>query len=364
MYFRLIPLLSLLLAAHLARADQAPESDQYLQRLTETQSFSLGRPALAIPTTDGKSVIFLRAISAQDRTNALYEFNTVTRETSVLVTPDELLQGTIEHLSVEERARRERTRTTAGGITSFKLSRDSSQVVFGLNGKIVVLNRGDGRATQLETGDTPVIDPTPSPDGQYVAYVRNNNLFVYDLHSKQEQAITADGTSLKSYGSAEFVAQEEMGRTNGFWWLPDSRSIVYQVNDNSRVEVWNVADPAYPENLPTPTRYPRPGKPNVSVRLALCAIEQPAAARFIEWDHDKYPYLVRVRPSEDGPLTITVETRDQHELALMVVDPATGQTRTLVEEHDATWVNIDRDALLVAGRKISLDFRTRRSVAA
>ncbi len=342
MYFRLIPLLSLLLAAHLGWADQAPESDQYLQRLTETQSFSLGRPTLATPTTDGKSAIFLRAISAQDRTHALYEFNTVTRETSVLVTPDELLKGMIEHLSVEERARRERTRTAIGGITSFKLSRDSSQVVFGLNGKIVVLNRGDGRATQLETGDMPVTDPTPSPDGQYVAYVRNNNLFVYDLHSKQEQAITTDGTNLKSYGSAEFVAQEEMGRTSGYWWLPDSRSIVYQVNDNSRVEVWNVADPAYPENSPIPTRYPRPGKPNVSVRLAVCAIEQAAAARLIEWDHDKYPYLVRVTPSEDGPLTITVETRDQHQLALMVVDPATGQTRTLVEEHDATWVNIDR----------------------
>ena len=365
MHFRLIPLLFLLLAAHLAWADQATESDQYLQRLTETQSFSLGRPTLATPTADGKSVIFLRAISAQDRTNALYEFNTVTRETSVLVTPDELLQGTIEHLSVEERARRERTRTTASGITSFKLSRDSSQVVFGLNGKIVVLNRGDGRAAQLETGDAPVIDPTLSPDGQYVAYVRNNNLFVYDLHSKQEQAITTDGTDLKSYGSAEFVAQEEMGRTSGYWWLPDSRSIVYQINDNSRVEVWNVADPAYPENPPTPTRYPRPGKPNVSVRLAVCSIEQPEAVRSIEWDHDKYPYLVRVTPSEDGPLTITVETRDQHDLALMVVDPATGQTRTLVEEHDRNLGKYrSANAVLVTGRKISLDLRTPRSLAA
>jgi len=60
-----------------------------------------------------------------------------------------------------------------------------------------------------------VIDPTLSPDGQHVAYVRNNNLFVYDLHSRQEQAITTDGTDLKSYGTAEFVAQEEMGRTSG-----------------------------------------------------------------------------------------------------------------------------------------------------
>src|SRR5438105_2722187 len=140
MYFRLIPLLFFLLVAHLARSEQATESDQYLQRLTETQNFSLGRPTHAEPTADGKSVIFLRAISAQDRTNALYEFNAVTRETSVLVTPDELLHGGTEHVSVEERARRERTRTITGGITSFKLARDGSQIVFGLNGKVVVLN--------------------------------------------------------------------------------------------------------------------------------------------------------------------------------------------------------------------------------
>jgi len=258
------------------------------------------------------------------------------------VTPDELLQGTTEHLSIEERARRERSRTTAGGITSFNLARDSSQIVFGLNGKIIVLNRGDGRAAKLETGAGPVIDPTLSPDGQHVAYVRNNNLLVYDLHSRQEQAITTDGNDLKSYGTAEFVAQEEMGRTSGYWWLPDSQTIVYQVNDNSRVEVWNVADPAYPENPPTPSRYPRPRKPNVSVRLAVGSIERPESARSIEWDHDKYPYLVRVTPSEDGPLTITVESREQHDLALLLVDPATGQTRTLIEEHDPAWVNIDQ----------------------
>jgi dipeptidyl-peptidase 4 len=341
MYFRLTPLLTFLFAAHTAWSDQATESDQYLQRLTETRNFSLGRPTHAQPTPDGKAVIFLRAISPQDRTNGLYEFSAITRETSVLVTPDELLKGAPEHLSAEERASRERTRTTARGITSFKLSRDGSEVVFGLDGKVVVLNRGDGRATPLDTGGGTVLDPTLSPDGRYVAYVRNNNLFVYDLHARQEQAITTDGTELKSYGSAEFIAQEEMGRHSGYWWLPDSRTIVYQISDNSRVEVWNVADPAYPDNPPTPCRYPRPGKPNVSVRLAICSVDQPES-RSIEWDHEKYPYLVRVTPSDDGPLTMTVETREQHDLALLVVDPATGQTRTLVEEHDPAWVSIDQ----------------------
>jgi dipeptidyl-peptidase 4 len=342
MVIRFILLLLFLSSPHLARSDQPNESEQYLQRLTETQNFSLGHPMRPEPTADGKAVIFLRAISPQDGTNALYEFNTETRETRVLATPDQLLHGSIETVSPDEKARRERKRITGGGITSFKLSRDGSEIVFALSGKVFVVNRTDGRATQLEIGDAPVIDPTPSPDGQRVAYVRDYNLFVYEIRSKQEHAITTDGTELKSYGTAEFVAQEEMDRRSGYWWLPDSRSIVYQTSDNAGVETLNVGDPAFPENPPSSSRYPRAGKTNVSVRLAVCSIDHPESVHSIEWDHEKYPYLVGVQPPEDGPLTITVETREQHDLALMVVNSNTGQTQTLVEEHDVCWVNIDQ----------------------
>src|ERR1700738_5243707 len=72
MVFRFLLLLSLFVA-RLAWSQQATESDQYLQRLTETRNFSIGRPTHVEPTADGKSVIFLRAISDQDRTKRLYE---------------------------------------------------------------------------------------------------------------------------------------------------------------------------------------------------------------------------------------------------------------------------------------------------
>jgi dipeptidyl-peptidase 4 len=171
------------------------------------------------------------------------------------------------------------------------------------------------------------------------------------------------------------VAQEEMARTKGFWWLPDSQTIVYQVNDSSKVEVWYVGDPAAPETPPYPSRYPRPGKENVDVRLAFinAGLSEVASGlpdeasgslsdraksgvsgdraksenvRWIEWDRSKYPYLVRVSPTKFGPLTITVETRDQHELVLLVVDLQTGGTRPLLKENDPDWVNIDQSVPL------------------
>jgi dipeptidyl-peptidase 4 len=362
------------------------DSDHYLQALAETQNFSLGRPIQAMPTADGKSVIFLRSDSPHDRTTGLYRFDVASGQTEQLATPDKLLGEQTGSLTPEEKMRRERTRTKVTGITSFQLSEDGDQIAFTLPGALFVYRLGTKSLVKLKTGAGNAIDPTFSPDGRKIAYVRDYNLFVYDLETNQERSVTTGGTDTKSFGTAEFVAQEEMARTKGLWWLPDSKTIVYQVNDNSKVELWYVGDPSAPQNPPYPSRYPRPGKANVDVRLAIGNAESAGndgsagnglkadlsdvasglsdeASRslsdraksgvsddraksdpvhWIEWDRSKYPYLVRVSPSKFGPLTITVETRDQHELALLEVDAETGATKPLLKENDPDWVNIDQ----------------------
>jgi dipeptidyl-peptidase-4 len=64
---------------------------------------------------------------------------------------------------------------------------------------------------------------------------------------------------------------------------------------------------------------------------------------WVRWDADQYPYLARVEWNKHGGLTLSVQSRDQRELAVLRADPRTGQTAPLVSERDAAWVNLDQD---------------------
>ena len=329
------------------RADPAPDAtapgDPFLRDYAETRGFMLGRPVNAVPTPDGKAVLFLRARSGREPSQELYAFDVASRQTRRLLSPGDALQGAAEKLSPEEKARRERQRISVGGFTAFSISRDSALVLLSLSGKLYVLTLADGSVRELATGAGTIVDPKFSPDGKSVAYVRDYDVCVFDLATGKERAVTTGGTEVVSHGLAEFVAQEEMARFSGYWWSPDSRSIVYQESDASQVESWYAADPAQPGNTPEHTFYPRPGKENVRVRLGAMAVDAPDKTVWLEWNRDKYPYLGKVTWNERGPLTLTVLSRDQTDLALLKADPGSGKTTVLLTEHDNAWVNLPQD---------------------
>ena len=321
----------------------AEQTDTFLRDYAETRGFMLGRPVNPTPTPDGTAVLFLRARSAHEPSQELYEFNVATKETRRLLSPDDALRGVAESLTPEEKARRERQRISVGGFTAFSISKDSRLVLLSLSGKLYVLDRARRVARELATGPGTIVDPKFSPDSRCVAYVRDQDVCVFDLDTGKETAVTTGGTETVSHGQAEFVAQEEMARFSGFWWSPDSRRIVYQETDASQVETWYVADPSKPGGEPVRSFYPRPGKNNVSVRLGVVFVDAPGETVWLDWDHVKYPYLGKVSWGENGPLTLTVLSRDQTDLALLKADPIWGDTAILLTEHDDAWVNLDQD---------------------
>jgi dipeptidyl-peptidase-4 len=316
------------------------KQDTFLRDYAQTRGFSLGRPVKATPTPDGKAVLFLRSGPRSPKLG-LYEFSVSTGKTRELLTPEQVLKGAEEKLTPEEKARRERQRISVGGFTVFQISDDGKLILLSLSGRLYVVTRGTNQARELKTGPG-VIDPKFAPDGAKVSYVRDHDVYVYDLAADQEARLTSGGSEILSHGTAEFVAQEEMSRFTGYWWSPDSRQIIYQETDAKGVEVWHVADPIHPDQTPTPFFYPRPGKANVQVKLGVISAKG-GATTWLDWDRGKYPYLATVRWSKGGPPLLTVQSRDQSEVAVLEVDVATGKTLTLLTERDATWINLRQE---------------------
>jgi dipeptidyl-peptidase-4 len=342
--FALCALLWLGLSAS-ARAAEPESADlRYFRELIETRNYSLGQPVSPQITPDGKAVVFLRG-GARDPVLRLYEFTIADGKLREILTPEKILQGGEEKLTAEEKSRRERERQSLRGFTSFQLSKDGTKILVALSGKLYVITRADESVTELPGRSW--IDPHFSPDGHSVAAVSAGELHVIDLETKADNALTSGATETLQHGTAEFVAQEEMDRHEGFWWSADSQSIAYQETDNSGVESRFIADPLHPEVPPAKNFYPRAGTANAKVRLGIVA-RTGGDTRWVEWDREKYPYLARVVWKEKAaPPCIVVQNRAQQEELLLAVDPNTGMTRELLRETDPTWLNLDHKPMPV-----------------
>ncbi len=322
---------------------EAPTFDDggFLEIYAATGGFRSGRPAGFELTPDGKEVLFLRS-GPRDSVRNLYALDLESGEEREVLTAAQLLRGTEEELSDEERALRERLRLTARGITSFQLSDDGERILVPLSGKLFVVERNasEGAIRELPSEGGYANDPQFSPDGKYVAAVRERELWVIDVERGTQKKLTDDASETVSNGLAEFVAQEEMSRYHGYWWSPDSRTILFQQNDESEVETLFASNPIDPSASPHGSPYPRAGTTNAKVRLGLVDIRN-ARKRWVSWDNDALPYLTKVVWTEGAPLTILVQDRAQQLERLLTIDPQTARTARLLEERDAAWLNLD-----------------------
>lgn len=317
----------------------SPEITFPLQ-LARTMRFTLGAPRAFTVSPDGERVVFLRSGSGTDRSNRLWVLDLsdgAAPQERVVADPAALLGGSAERLSVQERARRERSREGSSGIIGYAVDSAAELAAFALSGKVYVADLRAGTARALPVPG-PVIDPRPSPDGRHVAYVSKGALRVVGSGGDEDRALAEPEDPHVSYGLAEFIAAEEMTRPRGFWWSPESDRLLVARVDDSPVRRWWIADPAHPDRKPAEVAYPAAGTPNAEVRLFVVGLSGERTE--VEWDRARFPYLARVHWSSDGAPLLLVQARDQQSQLHLAVDPETGATRTVHADEDPVWLEL------------------------
>jgi dipeptidyl-peptidase-4 len=313
----------------------------------------LSGPRLREPkfSPDGRYVTYLQGKPDDKDQLDLWAFDTRTGAARLLVDSRQLVGGQ-EKLSPEEEARRERQRTAAlRGIVEYQFSSDGKRLLIPLGGDLYLydLTAKSEPVTRLTHNDAYETDAKFSPGGRYVSFIRDQNLFVIDLRTRQDRAITTDGGGLVHNGVAEFVAQEEMGRDTGYWWSPDDAYIAFTRIDDAPVQEVERFEINADGARMFRQRYPAAGTANTKVELKLATL---ATSKISDLDIGLGDgYLARVKWFPDArSLAIQRQSRDQKTLELVKLDVASGRTRVLLTETSPHWIELHDDFRFLSTR--------------
>jgi len=294
-----------------------------------------GRPAGELPfrfafSHDGSKLAYLKRREKADLTD-LWVYDLKRGRHAVALRADG-----VETLTATERADRERRRDRTRGVGRYWWNPRDETILVPRSGDLYVLH-DDGKLERLTRTEAPERNPRWSPDGRAIAYVRQKNLFV--RRDGAETQLTRAGGGAVACGLAEFIAMEELGRHDGFWWSKDSQLLAYSETDATGVPKFYMHDYLDVRGAPVEQTYPRAGDTNVAWSLKVV----PAAGGAPVTVQVEGEYLVRVDWMPDGHLAVQVADRAQRALTLHKCDPSTGAVEVLLTETDPAWVAFHND---------------------
>jgi dipeptidyl-peptidase-4 len=189
------------------------------------------------------------------------------------------------------------------------------------------------------------INPTLSPDQEWVAFTRKNDLYTIHVPSGKEYRLTNDGTDLILNGYASWVYFEEIlgrpSRYKSFWWSPNSKQLIFMRMDDTKVPLFPIYSEAGQHGYSENTRYPKAGDANPTVKIGFTSPEGGSVtwANFNEQD-DQYFGMPYWTPDGNTAL-VQWMNRGQDQLIVYAVDPSTGVKKELYKEEQKTWIDLD-----------------------
>ncbi|CAA0404528.1 unnamed protein product [Arabidopsis thaliana] len=284
----------------------------------------------------------------------VYAFDVNKGESNLVFSPPD---GGVDesNISPEEKLRRERLRERGLGVTRYEWVKTNSKmrfIVVPLPAGVYMKDLSSSPNPELivpSSPTSPIIDPRLSPNGLFLAYVRESELHVLNLLKNQTQQLTsgANGSTL-THGLAEYIAQEEMDRRNGYWWSLDSKFIAYTEVDSSQIPLFRIMHQgkrSVGSEAQEDHAYPFAGALNSTLRLGVVSSAGGGKTTWMNLvcggrGNTEDEYLGRVNWLPGNVLIVQVLNRSQSKLKIISFDINTGQGNVLLTEESDTWVTL------------------------
>ena len=193
---------------------------------------------------------------------------------------------------------------------------------------------------------------TLSPDGKMVAFCYQNNLYLYDLATGKEKAITTSGKQNELiHGSSDWVYEEEFEFWQAFHWSPDSRKIAFMSFDESQVPTYNMQlwGGLYPRDYKF--KYPKAGEKNSKVDISIYDLATGNTLALNEGSENDQ-YIARMQWTQSAnTLSFRRMNRLQNQIELIHADANTGTLQTVLKENAKTFFEINDDLVYLKNGK-------------
>jgi dipeptidyl-peptidase-4 len=234
---------------------------------------------------------------------------------------------------------------------NYQWAPDGNSLLFVGGNSLVMLDLRTMKPKSVLSSEKDIEDPRFSPDGKWLAFVRNFNLEVTNIATGETKALTTGGGEELLKGKLDWVYPEELDAVTAYWWSPDSSKIAYYQMDERPVTRYPIMDMSSPLGAMEFTRFPQAGEPNPIVRVGVVPVTG-GETKWMDTGANTDAYLPRVMWLRDSRrISIQRLNRAQTRLDLLFCDASTGVAQAILAESDKYWVNLGDDLYFFADAK-------------